>query len=64
MGVSKEEENNDSFRKEDKLLSEQRKVHLEDALKCFLSSVTNSTRENKYFLEDCLKILNMISMGS
>jgi hypothetical protein len=43
---------------------DQRKIHLEDALKCFLSSVTNSTRENKYFLEDCLKILNMISMGS
>jgi len=33
------------------------------ALRCFIKSVTFTQRENKFFLEDCLKILNLISMG-
>ena len=34
------------------------------ALRCFIKSVTFNQRENKFFLEDCLKILNLISMGN
>ena len=33
------------------------------ALKCFIKSVTFTKRENKFFFEDCLKILNLISMA-
>jgi|JI10StandDraft_1071094.scaffolds.fasta_scaffold2093224_2 FKBP12-rapamycin complex-associated protein len=34
------------------------------ALKCFIKSVTFNQRENRFFLEDCLKILNLMSMGN
>jgi hypothetical protein len=43
---------------------ERRQEHILGALRCFLKSVTNSSREHKFFLEDCLKILNLISMGN
>ena len=54
LSANEEEQSADFFRKKE----------LEGALRCFLSSVTSSPQENKYFLEDCLKILNLISMGS
>lgn len=38
---------------------------MEAALKCFLNTVsTKGVQDNKYFLEDCLKILNMVSIGN
>jgi hypothetical protein len=44
-------------------LGERRSEYMLNALRCFIKSVTFTQRENKFFLEDCLKILNLISMG-
>jgi hypothetical protein len=50
--------------KEEKSMYERRQEHIPGALCCFLESVTNSSREHKFFLEDCPKTLNLISMAN
>ena len=53
---AKKEQANDSF-------AEKRSEYMLSALRCFIKSVTFTQRENNFFFEDCLKILNLISMG-
>ena len=43
--------------------AEKRGEYMLGAMRCFIKSVVFTSRENRFFLEDCLKILNLISMG-
>jgi hypothetical protein len=50
--------------KEEKRMYQSRQENIFGELRRLLKSVTNSSREHKFVLEDCPKILNLISMGN